>query len=292
MSQFILRKLPGRSMRIVGLICMLVVTLACLGRPTPALAQSYISVTVQRGDSLGKIAGRYCTNWQTIYDINRQTIGPNPSNIAVGMVLTIPNTCGGSVPTQLPETGGSGVYDRGPTTHASGTFNPPYYTVAWGDTIYSVANRFGLSQDALLRANNIYQGGLLTGQTLYIPGIGSGGSPQPQPPATNAERVYFSNGNIAATRVGVIVNGAAKRYVLEARAGQVMEIGTRSHGEALTVAVQPVYGGSLGLNGPNRGVENNLWVDLPSSGDYIVTITPVRLPEGPQLNFDITFVIQ
>lgn len=265
--------------------------------PTAASAQSYVSVMVQQGDSLGKIAGHYCTNWQTIYDINRQTIGPNPSNIEVGMILTVPNNCGGSAPTQLPETGGSGIYDRGPTTHASGTFNSPYYTVAWGDTIYSVANRFGLSQDGLLRANNIYQGGLLTGQTLYIPGIGSGGRPQPQPPqpqppALNGERVYFTPGNIAATRVGVIVNGAAKHYVLAARAGQVLEIGTRSHGEALTVAVQPVYGGLLGINGPNSGVENNLWVDLPSSGDYIVIISPVRLPEGPQLNFDITFVIQ
>lgn len=290
MSQFTLRKLRGRHMIILVFGCILMATSAFLLRPAPALAQSYVSVMVQRGDSLGKIAGRYCTNWQTIYDINRQAIGTNPSNIEVGMLLTVPNHCSGSVPTQLPETSGSGIYDRGPTTHASGTFNSPYYTVAWGDTIYSIANRFGLSQDALLRANNIYQGGLLTGQTLYIPSIGSGGSPQPS--ATNAERVYFSAGNIAATRVGVIVNGAAKRYVLEARAGQVMEISTRSHGEALTVAVQPVYGGSLGLNGPNAGVENNLWGDLPSSGDYIVTITPVRLPEGPQLNFDITFIIQ
>lgn len=279
------------------LVGLLVATLAFTLLPTPALAQSYVAVTVQPGDSLGKIAGRYCTNWQTIYDINRQAIGPNPSNIEVGMVLTVPNSCGGSAPTQLPETGGSGIYDRGPTTHASGTFNSPYYTVAWGDTIYSVANRFGLSQDALLRANNIYQGGLITGQTLVIPGLGSGGRPQPQPPvaqppAVNAERIYFAAGNISASRVGAIVNGAAKRYVLEGRAGQVMEINTRSHGEALTVAVASIYGGSLVVNGPNRGLENNLWVDLPSSGDYVVTITPVRLPEGPQLNFDIFFIIQ
>lgn len=282
------------SKHLVGVLvlCLIFVTL-----PTPALAQSYVSVAVQPGDSLGKIAGHYCTNWQIIYDINRQTIGPNPSAIEVGMILTVPNSCGGSVPTQLPAGGGGGVYDRGPTTHASGIFNSPYYTVAWGDTIYSVANRFGLSQDVLLRANNIYQGGLLTGQTLLISGLGSGGGPQPQPPrpqppAVNAERVYFSSGNIAASRVGMIVNGGAKRYVLEGRAGQAMEIGTRSHGEPLTVTVEPTYGGFLRINGPNGQLENNLWVDLPSSGEYIVTVSPVRLPEGPQLNFDITFVIQ
>ncbi|MEZ4864282.1 MAG: LysM peptidoglycan-binding domain-containing protein [Caldilineaceae bacterium] len=278
------------------LVALWVLCLGVVALPTPVLAQSYVTITVQPGDSLGKIAGRYCTNWQMVYDINRQTIGANPSAIEVGMVLTVPNNCGGS-PVQLPETGGNGIYDRGPTTHASGTFNSPYYTVAWGDTLYSVSNRFGLSQDALLRANNIYQGGLLTGQTLLIPGLNSGGGsqpqpPKPQPPAVNAERVYFSSGNIAASRVGTIVNGAAKRYVLGGRARQVMEIHTRSHGEALTVAVMPVNGGALVVNGQNSGLENNLWVDLPSSGDYIVTITPVRLPESPQLNFDIFFIIQ
>jgi hypothetical protein len=102
----------------------------------------------------------------------------------------------------------------------------------------------------------------------------------------------YSAGNIAATRVGVIVNGAAKRYVLAARAGQVMEIGVRSHGEALTVAVVTAAGQPLAVNGPNSGLENNTWVDLPSNGDYMVTISPVRLPEGPELNFDVTFVIQ
>lgn len=259
--------------------------------PGQALAQSYLAVQVQPGDSLGKLANRYCTSWQAIYDMNRQTIGPNPNNLVVGMVLTVPAGCGGN-----SNSGGdnpNGVYDRGPSTHASGPYNPPYYTVAWGDTVYSITNRFGLSEDALRRANNLY-GALQTGQILTIPfATNLPTRPQPpQPPVINAERVYFTAGNIGATLVGVIVNGAAKRYVLEGRAGQAMEMGTRSHGEALSVMVTTAAGRALPLNGPNGGVENNLWLDLPSSGDYIVTITPVRLPEGPELNFDITFVIQ
>lgn len=256
--------------------------------PGQALAQSYLAVQVQPGDSLGKLANRYCTSWQAIYDMNRQAIGPNPNNLVVGMVLTVPAGCGGN-----NNSGGdnpNGVYDRGPSTHASGPYNPPYYTVAWGDTVYSITNRFGLSEDALRRANNLY-GALQTGQILTIPFV-TNLPTRPQPPVINAERVYFTAGNIGATLVGVIVNGAAKRYVLEGRAGQAMEMGTRSHGEALAVTVTTAAGRGLPLNGPNNGVENNLWLDLPSSGDYIVTITPVRLPEGPELNFDITFVIQ
>ena len=51
---------------------------------TKALAQTtttYITYTVQKGDTLAKIAHQYCTTWQTIYDINRQTIGDNPNVI-------------------------------------------------------------------------------------------------------------------------------------------------------------------------------------------------------------------
>ncbi len=271
--------------------CLLVgVLLLCL-TPSQAFAQSYLSVQVQPGDSLGKLANRYCTSWQAIYDINRQTIGSNPNNLIVGMVLTVPVGCDGSGNSGVYNP--NGVYDRGPSTHASGSYNPPYYTVAWGDTIYSITNRFGLSEDALRRANNLY-GALQTGQILTIPFATNlpAQPPRPQPPVINAERVYFTSGNIGATRVGVIVNGAAKRYVLEGRAGQAMEIGTRSHGEALTVAVMTTGGRALPVNGANSGLENNTWVDLPVSGDYIVTISPVRLPEGPDLNFDVTFVIQ
>ncbi|MEZ4639478.1 MAG: LysM peptidoglycan-binding domain-containing protein [Caldilineaceae bacterium] len=255
--------------------------------PGVASAQGYVTVTVQRGDSLGKIANRYCTTWQTIYNINRETIGPNPSNIEVGMRLSVPDACGGAV--HLP--GNPGVYDRGPSTHASGSYRAPYYTVAWGDTLYSIANRFGLSVAALQQANNI--GSINSGQVIVIPGGGSAVTPpRPQPPvSSNAERVYFPGG-ISATRVGVISNGAPKSYVLGGRAGQAMEIGTTSHGEALTVTVTQSGGGRLTVNGENGGLQNNTWVQLPVTGDYIVTISPNMLPEGPQLSFDIIFVIQ
>ena len=36
------------------------------------------------------------------------------------------------------------VYDRGPREHAMGTVSGSYYTVAAGDTFYSIGLRFGL----------------------------------------------------------------------------------------------------------------------------------------------------
>jgi nucleoid-associated protein YgaU len=49
--------------------------------------------TVERGDSLWKIAKRYLGNgneWKTIYEANRAVIGSNPDLIKPGQVLTIP----------------------------------------------------------------------------------------------------------------------------------------------------------------------------------------------------------
>lgn len=268
-------------------ICLVIASISIMLAPHPVLAQSYITIVVQPGDSLGKLANRYCTNWRAIYDINRQTIGPNPNQMEVGMVLTIPSGCGGVVTPPIAD----GVYDRGARDHASGYYQSPYYTVSWGDTYFSIAARFGLSVAALQQANG--GSALQTGQTLFIPGSGGGAlRPQPQPSAGNAERVYFGVGGTSATQTGVIANAAPKRYILGAGGGQSIELNTQSHGSALTVSVMGTDGRILALNGENGGISNHLWGRLPATGDYIITIIPMGLPESPQMAFDIAFVIQ
>jgi len=251
--------------------------------PKAVSAQSYTTYVVQRGDSLSKIAARYCTTWQEIYNMNYQAIGPNPSVVEPGTVLTVVNRCGGGG-------GTGGVYDRGPRTHATGSYSQPYYTVAWGDTLTSVAARFGVTVDALMRANNLYSSTIQPGQVLLIPGAG-GGQPQP-PPSGSAERVNFAPGAIAANRTGQIAYGAPKSYVLAARAGQSMEIYTTSHGEPLSISVRTASGQHLVLGGTNNALSNYVFTQLPVSGDYFVTITPTTALESPVLNFDITFAIR
>lgn len=257
--------------------------------PSVASAQSYTAYVVQRGDSLSKIAARYCTTWQEIYNMNYQAIGPNPSVVEPGTVLTVVNRCGGGG----GGGGTGGVYDRGPRTHATGSYSQPYYTVAWGDTLTSVAARFGVTVDALMRANNLYSSVIQPGQVLLIPGAG-GGQPQPPqpPPSGNAERVNFAPGAIAANRTGQITYGAPKTYVLGARAGQSMEIYTTSHGEPLSISVRTAGGQQLALGGTNNSLSNYVFTQLPVSGDYFITITPTTAPESPTLNFDITFAIR
>lgn len=51
--------------------------------------------TVQAGDTLSKIAQKFYgdgseQSWRKIYDANKAVIGPDPNQLQVGMILTIP----------------------------------------------------------------------------------------------------------------------------------------------------------------------------------------------------------
>jgi spore germination protein len=261
-----------------------------------AFAQNYVTVITQPGDTLSKIASNFCTTWQEIYSINAQAIGPDPNHLEPGTVLTVPEECGGS----SSNTGGTDslgypcapptVYDRGPHTGATGTFNAPYYTVAWGDDIYSIAARFGVSPNSIRQANALWSDSLYVGMQLVIPGFCTSTPPPPTVPA-GAERVQFSPGAVSASRVGQTAWGQPKSYVLTAMAGQRMEIYTTSHGGPLVVSVIQPNGLIPVLNGTNYSVQNSLWLNLSMTGDYVITVSPVQPPEGPTLTFDITFVV-
>jgi len=57
------------------------------------------------------------------------------------------------------------------------------YIIQWGDTLTSIARKFGTSVDALVKLNNIKNPNLIyAGATLKIPGLGGGGSTTPKPP--------------------------------------------------------------------------------------------------------------
>lgn len=170
-------------------ILSIVVGFLLISAVLPVAAQSYETYVTQSGDTLSKIADRFCTTWQEIYAINRQAIGDDPNQLYAGKVLTVPNRCGSAVHLpSLPAT--SGVYDRGIRTHATGSVQGNVYSVAWGDTLFSIGQRFGVSVDALVganylaNANNIY-----AGLRLLVPGLQSGGAVPPpvvRPPSAQS----------------------------------------------------------------------------------------------------------
>lgn len=204
----------------------------------------------------------------------------------------VPATATPLPPTSAPSLPGS-VVDGGPRTYATGTYQAPIYTVAAGDTLFSIAQRFGVSVEQLSAANGITNSAIFAGQQLVIAQGDETAGPPPVPPAQeDFERVAFEAGAISATLNGTIVQGAPQGYVLRGGAGQVLEIGTTSSGVPLEVSVQTEDGRVLPLNGENQQVANNLFLPLPASTDYYVTVRPATPPEGPGLNFTITFVIQ
>jgi LysM repeat protein len=98
---------------------------------------------VQWGESLSYIAARYGT---TVHAIVQANAIANPDRIYVGQRLYIPH---------------GGAY---PTVHGA------YYMVRYGDTLSSIAWRFGTNVWAIAQANHIANINLVyAGQWLYIP---------------------------------------------------------------------------------------------------------------------------
>jgi len=120
--------------------------------------QGGMRYTVRRGDTLTSIAYRFGTTVQAIVQANRLY---NPSLIYVGQVLIIP-----AAPGAQPATG-------------------VVYTVKPGDTLASIAYRFGVDPWSIAMANNIYNMSLIyVGQRLWIPGVsGPRVTPTPVPPS-------------------------------------------------------------------------------------------------------------
>ncbi len=78
----------------LALLVILAFALVLAPASTPtASAQSVpmVAYTVQPGDTLAKIAARYCTTWEEIYQINAAVIGPDPNVLKPGTVLYVPN---------------------------------------------------------------------------------------------------------------------------------------------------------------------------------------------------------
>jgi LysM repeat protein len=192
-------------------VLLLVVLAGLLLAALPASAQSnvsYVNYTVQPNDSLSKIAVQYCTTWQEIYNLNYAVIGPNPNVLTPGTVLVVPNRCGtGTVPP------GCTVYDRGPSQYAQGTVSGNVYTVAYGDTWYSVGQRFGLPYQTVQQANGLPENApLYAGQQLVIPGLCGSTTPPPTavPPTSstctitiNSAKTAYSQPNFTSSIVGV-----------------------------------------------------------------------------------------
>ncbi|WP_010098702.1 C40 family peptidase [Ornithinibacillus scapharcae] len=103
--------------------------------------------SVEKGDSLYSLAQKYGTTVDAITSANDlRTFVVN-----IGQVLIIPKSFGEQVVTDKTEV------------------NQSTYTVSAGDSLWSIANRFGTSVHALKTSNNLSSDTLSVGQKLSIP---------------------------------------------------------------------------------------------------------------------------
>ncbi|HDN80293.1 MAG TPA: LysM peptidoglycan-binding domain-containing protein, partial [Chloroflexi bacterium] len=114
-------------------------------QPAQPPAGGTMEYVVQGGDTLWSIATRFNTTVEAIMAANRII---NPNFIYVGQKLVIPQ----------------GMAPVAPTTQ------PRIHIVRWGETLTSIAFRYGTTVEAIVRANNLPNPNFIyAGQRLVIP---------------------------------------------------------------------------------------------------------------------------
>jgi LysM repeat protein len=199
--------------------------------PPPAAAQGQVHV-VQRGETLSSIAARYGTTVHAFVQANRLS---NPNFVWVGQRLVIPGSAGSA-----PVSGG-GVH-----------------IVQRGETLYSIARRYGTTASALAAANGLRNANLIyVGQRLRVSGsAGSGSSGSGSTPATGAIHVVQRGETLAsiARRYGTSVSALVSANGL--RNANLIYVGQR-----LRISGTSTGGG--GTSGPSTG--GTRWIDVDLS---------------------------
>ncbi len=106
----------------------------------PEIPSTSNTYTVKSGDTLYQIAKKYDVTVDELKTTNNLT----SNTLSIGQILKIPGT---SI--------------EQPNTH----------TVSKGETLYGIANKYGISVDELKKLNNLTSNDLSIGQVLLLPGI-------------------------------------------------------------------------------------------------------------------------
>jgi membrane-bound lytic murein transglycosylase D len=134
--------------------------------PFDQRVRSYTHV-VRSGDTLGAIASRYGSTVETIVAANGVR---NPRSLRIGQVLVIPRHPGGRTIAagQRSVQAASGPRaDAAPSRRATAR-KADRYRVQRGDSLYSIARRFGLSVERLKDLNGLQSNLIKPGQWLRV----------------------------------------------------------------------------------------------------------------------------
>jgi len=146
-----------KSSKKLIVIAALVMLLLALTVPVASAAGGGVHHVVSYGETLYSIGRLYGVNPYHIADVNNIW---NPHHIYAGEVLYIP-------------TYGGGYYHQ-PVSYRDGCYGgycgSPRHVVAYGETLFGIAARYGVSPWAIANVNGIYNvNHIYAGQVLYIP---------------------------------------------------------------------------------------------------------------------------
>lgn len=148
-------------------LALIIAVLLLAGVSTSANAAGPTYHTVQKGQTLYSIAQWYGTS---VWSISCANGIFNPNYIYAGQVLVIPqggwhDGCKpGHKPVPQPE-------PEHVKWHPKPQPKPDcYYTVGWGDHLYRIALRYGVSWTVIAQANDLHNGNYIyAGQVLRVP---------------------------------------------------------------------------------------------------------------------------
>ncbi len=178
-------------------------------RPAPALRRSVPAgradgrYAVRPGDTLGGIAARYRISTSRLAAANGLS---TRSVIRIGQRLSIP---GGQATTRRTVKA-----SRTTATGSSGNT----YTVRPGDTLGGIAARQGVSQTALIKANNLRSTTIRVGQRLRVPTVQPASTPAGLGPTARANLAYLrSRPAPSRTKVRSMIVSTARRHGVDPR---------------------------------------------------------------------------
>ncbi|MFC5501490.1 LysM peptidoglycan-binding domain-containing protein [Lysinimonas soli] len=165
--------------------------------------------TIQKGDTISGIAARFGVSTQSVLTANG--LGWS-SIIHAGQTIAIPS--GSTLAIQTV----ANVTPVAPSTAPSTPAAPAgtSYTIRSGDTISSIAQRFGVTVSSILAANGLGSSSIIySGRTLVIPGGGSAaqpastGTPLTEEMAANARIIIQVGQRLGVPDRGIVVALAA-----------------------------------------------------------------------------------
>lgn len=138
------------------------------GAPSPAANTGGLTMTpgpeymVQRGDTLISIALRHDITWQALAFANGLS---ENAVLQVGQLLRVPGTIVSTPPSADVAVGSVATTDAAPAENTT----PHTHVVGAGDTVISIAQRYGLAWGELLRINGLGENTILNvGQVITL----------------------------------------------------------------------------------------------------------------------------